>query len=171
VFPLAFANYFLYFIPGAPAELAAAAIKVLLIGAVTAVNVRGIQTGARLNDALTVAKLVPLGLLILAGFAVLITHPATAAERVTPFAPLGWSGLGSAVLLIFWAYAGYELAVLPASEVREPRRTLPRGLILGMAIATIFYLLTAATVVIALPTEAAQASQRPLADALASLLP
>jgi len=135
------------------------------------VNVRGIQTGARLNDALTVAKLVPLGLLVAVGLAVLATHSAQAAERVTPFAPLGWGGLGSAVLLIFWAYAGYELAVLPAGEVSEPQRTLPLGLVLGMAIATIFYLLTAASVVIALPTEAAQASQRPLADALASLLP
>ena len=170
VFPLAFANYFLYFTPGASAALAVV-IKVVLIGAVTAVNIRGIQMGARLNDALTVAKLIPLALLILAGVAVLGRHSATAAERVTPFAPLGWSGLGSAVLLIFWAYAGYELAVLPASEVREPRRTLPLGLILGMAIATTFYLLTAGTVVLALPSDVAAASARPLADALAALLP
>src|SRR5439155_1415439 len=80
VFPLAFANYFAYFIGDSPAV--SVIVKVLLVGVVTAVNVRGIQTGARLNDALTVAS-----------------------------------------------------------------------------------------VVIALPTEAAQASQRPLADALASLLP
>ena len=169
VFPLAFANYFAYFIGDSPAV--SVIVKVLLVGVITAVNVRGIQTGARLNDALTVAKLVPLGLLVAVGLAVLATHSAQAAERVTPFAPLGWGGLGSAVLLIFWAYAGYELAVLPAGEVSEPQRTLPLGLVLGMAIATIFYLLTAASVVIALPTEAAQASQRPLADALASLLP
>src|SRR5207245_10113996 len=82
----------------------------------------------------------------------------------------GWSGLGSGVLLVFWAYAGYELAVLPASEVREPRRTLPLGLILGMAIATTFYLLTAGTVVLALPSDVAAASARPLADALSALL-
>jgi len=169
VFPLAFANYLAYFIGDSPAV--SVIVKLLLIGVVTVVNIRGIQTGARLNDALTVAKLVPLGVLVAVGLAFLATHSAQAAERVTPFAPLGWGGLGSAVLLIFWAYAGYELAVLPAGEVREPQRTLPRGLVLGMAIATIFYLLTAATVVIALPTEAAQASQRPLADALASLLP
>jgi len=169
VFPLAFANYFAYFIGDAAAV--SVIVKVLLVGVITAVNVRGIQTGARLNEALTVAKLVPLGLLVAVGLAVLATHSAQAAERVTPFAPLGWGGLGSAVLLIFWAYAGYELAVLPAGEVSEPQRTLPLGLVLGMAIATIFYLLTAASVVIALPTEAAQASQRPLADALASLLP
>jgi amino acid transporter len=170
VFPLAFANYFLYFIADAPAALGVV-VKVVLIGAVTAVNIRGIQMGARLNDALTVAKLIPLALLILAGFTVLITHPAMAVERTSPFAPLGWSGLGSAVLLIFWAYAGYELAVLPASEVREPRRTLPLGLIVGMAIATVFYLLTAGTVVLALPSDVAAASARPLADALAALLP
>ena len=169
VFPLAFANYLAYFIGDSLAVSVIA--KLLLVGVVTTVNIRGVQMSARLNDALTVAKLVPLGLLVAVGIAVLATHSAQVAERVTPFAPLGWGGLGSAILLIFWAYAGYELAVLPAGEVREPQRTLPRGLILGMAIATIFYLLTAATVVIALPTEAAQASQRPLADALASLLP
>jgi len=168
VFPLAFANYFAYFVGDSPAVNVS--VKLLLVGVVTAVNVRGIQMGARLNDALTVAKLVPLGLLVAVGVAVVATHSAQAAEHATPFAPLGWGGLGSAVLLIFWAYAGYELAVLPAGEVSEPQRTLPRGLVLGMAIATIFYLLTAATVVIALPTETAQASQRPLADALASLL-
>src|SRR5207245_4245660 len=168
VFPLAFANYFAYFIGDSPAV--SVIVKVLLVGVITAVNVRGIQTGARLNDALTVAKLVPLGLLVAVGLAVLATHSAQAAERVTPFAPLGWSGLGSAVLLIFWAYAGYELAVLPASEVREPRRTLPLGLILGMAIATTFYLLTAGTVGLALPSDVAAASARPLADALSALL-
>jgi len=168
VFPLAFANYFAYF--GGDSPAVNLIVKLLLVGVVTAVNMRGIQMGARLNDALTVAKLVPLGLLIAVGLVVVATHSAQAAEHVTPFAPLGWGGLGSAVLLIFWAYAGYELAVLPAGEVREPQRTLPHGLVLGMSIATIFYLLTAATVVIALPTEAAQSSQRPLADALASLL-
>jgi amino acid transporter len=170
VFVLAFANYFLFFFPGAPGLLGAL-VKVVLIGAVSAANLRGVQTGARINDALTIGKLIPLGLLVVAGLAVLLTHFSLAAERVTPFAPLGWGGLGSAVVLIFWAYAGYELAVLPASEVRDARRTLPLGLVLGMAIATLFYLLTAATVVLALPSDTAAGSQRPLADALAALLP
>src|SRR5438105_4303555 len=93
VFPLAFANYFAYFIGDSAAVNVI--VKVLLVGVITAVNVRGIQTGARLNEALTVAKLVPLGLLVAVGLAVLATHSAQAAERVTPFAPLGWGGLGS----------------------------------------------------------------------------
>jgi amino acid transporter len=72
--------------------------------------------------------------------------------------------------LTFWAYAGFELAVLPAGEVRKPSVTLPRGLILGMAVATLFYLLTAFAVVVALPWQEAAVSPRPLTDAIEAIL-
>ncbi|HLI51597.1 MAG TPA: APC family permease, partial [Thermomicrobiaceae bacterium] len=87
-----------------------------------------------------------------------------------PFSPLGWGQFGPAVVLIFWAYAGFELAVLPAGEVRDPRRTLPRGLLVGMGIVTLFYLLTSWSVVTAIPSSVAATSTRPLSDALAALL-
>lgn len=100
------------------------------------------------------------------------TAPGTGAalDRLSPFAPLGWGGLGSAVVLIFWAYAGFELAVLLATEVRDARRTLPTGLVLGMGVATLFCLLTSGAVAVALPWEDAASSSRPLADALGALL-
>jgi amino acid transporter len=169
VFPLAFVNYLSYFLPGLSGP-AALLVKALLVGAVTAVNVYGVRASGRANDVLTLAKLVPLALLILAGLALLVGRTDLATRHLTPFTPLGWGGFGSAVLLIFWAYAGFELAVLPAREVRQPGRTLPRGLILGMLIATIFYLLTSLAVVVALPWQTAAASPRPLADALVAIL-
>ncbi|MBV9897944.1 MAG: amino acid permease [Chloroflexi bacterium] len=125
VFPVAFANYLMYFIPDLPAA----------VGVVFAV-----------------------------------VRPTGALEHLTPFTPLGWSGFGASVLVIFWAYAGFELAVLPAAEVQNPARTLPRGLIVGMATATLFYVLTAAAVVVALPWSVAAGSQRSLADALDAML-
>ncbi len=73
------------------------------------------------------------------------------------------------MLLIFWAYAGFELSVLPAAEVYEPQRTLPRGLITGMAVATTVYLLTASSIVIALPWQDAAASVHPVSDAAVAL--
>ncbi len=169
VFPIAFLNYLGYFLPGmSPAG--GLVIKVLLIGAVTAVNVTSVRAGGRANDALTIAKLVPLGVLILAGIVFVAARPTVALAHLAPFVPLGWGGFGSAVLLIFWAYAGFELAVLPATEVEWPRRTLPRGLLLGMTIATAFYLLTSFAVVVALPWQVAAASTRPLTDALGAIL-
>jgi amino acid transporter len=169
VFPLAFVNYLAFFLPhlsGASVTL----IKVALFGLVTAVNIFGVRAGGKSNDVLTIAKLFPLAVLICGGIAFALFRPNLAGQHLTPFAPLGWGGLGSAVLLIFWAYAGFELAVLPASEVRDARRTLPRGLIQGMAIATLFYLLTSFAVVVAVPWQVAAASTRPLADAFGSIL-
>lgn len=169
VFPLAFVAYLERLYPGLP-PAAALLVKIALIATVTGVNLVGVRKGARLNDVLTVAKLVPLVILILLGlsFATLRTHDV--AGHVRPFAPLGWGGFGAAIVPIFWAYAGFELAVLPAGEVRNPRRTLPQGLILGMVVATCFYLLTAFVVVAALPWQQAAASSSPLAAAMSGIL-
>ena len=73
-------------------------------------------------------------------------------------------------MLIFWAYAGFELAVLPAGEVVAPRRTLPRGLLIGIAVATTVYVLVVLTVVIGLPWQDAASSSRPVTDALDAML-
>src|SRR5262249_4411136 len=114
-------------------------------------------------------KVVPLRGRVLGGLGLVAFRPALALDHLTPFVPLGWKGFGPAILLIFWAYAGFELAALPAGEVRDPRRTLPRGLVVGVAIATLFYLLTAFAVVVALPWQVSAASPRPLADALGAI--
>lgn len=169
VFPIAFVNYLTYFVPELGVS-GALLVKLLLVVAITAVNVRGVQFGGRLNDVLTLTKLLPLALLILAGLAFIVGRRPLAAAHLTPFAPLGWGGFGAAVLLIFWAYAGFELAVLPSAEVRAPRLTMPRGLVLGMTVATVFYLLTSLAVVVALPWQSAAASTRPLADALGAIM-
>ncbi|HET9015498.1 MAG TPA: amino acid permease [Thermomicrobiaceae bacterium] len=169
VFPLAFVTYLGTFMPGisAPERLT---VAVALVVAATTVNLVGVRTGSLLNDVLTVAKLLPLGLLILAGVAFAASHGTTVERNLTPFTPLGWGGLGAAIVPIFWAYAGFELAVLPAGEVREPRRTLPRGLLVGMALVTVFYVLTAFAVVATLPWRQAATTPRPLSDALGTAL-
>ena len=93
-----------------------------------------------------------------------------AQPRAVRSAPLGWGGFGTATVLIFWAYAGFELAVLPAGEVVAPRRTLPRGLLIGIAVATTVYVLVVLTVVIGLPWQDAASSSRPVTDALDAML-
>jgi len=46
------------------------------------------------------------------------------------------------LVLIFWAYVGFELATLPADEVKTPERVIPKAIIIGMVIVMIFYLTT-----------------------------
>jgi len=169
VFPIAFVSYLQALDPSLSVPMQVG-VKVLLVAAITFTNVRGIRSGAITNDILTVGKLLPLIILVLVGALYVVIHPGLALSHLRPFAPMGWSGFGPAVVLIFWAYAGFELAVLPAAEVRSPGRTLPLGLVLGIGIASLIYLSTSFVVVAALPTRLAAASAHPLADALGAML-
>lgn len=169
VFLITFINYLGYFAPSLThLERIGIAFGLVLVN--TVITIRGTRASGWVNDALTVAKLVPLAILVIFGVFAFLIDSAVAMRQTHPFAPLGWGQLGPAVVLIFWAYAGFELAVLPAGEVRDPRRTLPRGLLVGMGIVTLFYLLTSWSVVTAIPSSVAPTSTRPLSDALAALL-
>jgi basic amino acid/polyamine antiporter, APA family len=168
-FPLAFVNYFGSLVT--PLTGAGAfGLKLLLIGSVTAINLLGVRQGAKTNDGLTIAKLLPLVLLIILGLIFLVARPGLATAHLRPFAPIGWGGFGKAILPIFWAYAGFELAVLPAAEVRSPVRTMPRGLIIGVTIATLFYLLVSLAVVVVLPWQETAASSHAVASVMGELV-
>jgi amino acid transporter len=146
------------------------AAEVLLIVAVTIINLVGVKPGTRINDLLTFAKLLPLGLLIGLAFVFTALRPLEAMQHLTPFAPLGLQRLGPAILIIFWAYAGFEMAVLPAAEVRQPRKTMPRELVVGMVIVAAFYLLSSFAAVVALPWRIVVGSPRPLTAAAGAML-
>ena len=141
VFPIAFARYLMVFFPhlaGWQIVLAKAAFVFLI----TASNYVGTRQAGRFNDFLTAAKLVPLLLFMLSGLFFFSFYPALAAGNLLPFTPKGWGGFNQSLVLIFWAYAGFELATIPAAEVKDARRTIPLAILIGMAIVTIFYLLT-----------------------------
>jgi len=79
---------------------------------------------------------------VIIGFGFFAFHPDILTSNYLPFAPLGFGNFGVALVLIFWAYVGFEMGTLPASEVKDPRKTIPKAIITGMIIVTIFYLLT-----------------------------
>lgn len=140
VFAIAFVQYLQYFINLDFYQQII--IKVLFIFGLTYVNIRGVKAAGRINDVLTILKLAPLLLLIIVGFGFFAFHPETLTSNYLPFAPLGFGNFGAALVLIFWAYVGFEMGTLPASEVKNPRKTIPKAIITGMIIVTIFYLLT-----------------------------
>jgi APA family basic amino acid/polyamine antiporter len=114
---------------------ARAGILAIVFAVVTAINVRGVTFGARLNMASTVAKLAPLALLILVG--VFAIEPANLAWKTAPSA----GDVGRASVFLIFAFAGIESAMVPSGEVREPGRTVPRAVLLAMAIVTVVYIL------------------------------
>ena len=141
VFPVAFVNYLQYFIP--LTFLWSTVVKFLFISALTSVNIFGVKAAGRTNDVLTILKLSPLLLLTIAGIYSLFADPAGFLNNYSPLAPFGLNinNFGAALVLVIWAYAGFELTTLPADEIKDPRRTIPKAIIIGIISVSIFYVL------------------------------
>ena len=111
-----------------------AALLTATFGFWALVNVAGVALGARLNTVATVAKLVPLLLVAIGGlFAVRVEYLTVAA----------WPSAGDVArtsLLLVFAFAGVESALVPSGEVRDTARTVPRALALAMIGITVLYL-------------------------------
>jgi APA family basic amino acid/polyamine antiporter len=76
------------------------------------------------------------------GLLYIIFNVGLATANFSPFSPLGIGSFGSALVLIFWAYSGFEISTIPADEINDPGKTIPKAIILGISIVTIFYLIT-----------------------------
>lgn len=139
------------------------AVLVLVFAIVTAINVRGVKGGARLNIVSTVLKLAPLALLIVIGLAKL--EPANLAWQSTPSA----GDVGRASVFLIFAFAGIESAMVPSGEVREPARTVPRAVVLALGLVTVFYLLVQIAAQGILGSTLA-GRQAPLADAAGAVM-
>ena len=133
-----------------------------IIGAIAAINVRGIKQSSFVLNALTIAKLTPLVIFIAAGlFAI---DPARLIGGPTPTL----HGLSTTALLLIYAFGGYEVVPVPAGEARDPRRAVPFALVMTIVIATLVMSLAQVVALGTLPGLAT--SKTPLADAAALFL-
>jgi len=131
----------------------------LLVGTLAVANYRGVASGTLVSNVSVVAKLVPLAIVCAVGLGWLALHGRTAPPL--PAGELrGWLG---AMLLLFFAYGGYEAALNPMGEARDPRRDVAFALFVALGVVTFLYTALQLIVVGVLP--AAGHSERPLADA------
>jgi APA family basic amino acid/polyamine antiporter len=139
------------------------AIVVFFIG-LGALNIRGIRAGAGLSLVTTVGKLIPLLLVIVVGlFAI---QPANLSWTGWP--PL--SAFGPATLVLFFAFASAEAGLSPSGEIRDPRRTIPRGLLGGATVVILIYVAIHLVAQGVLGSELAQGTRTPLADVAGRLM-
>jgi len=141
VFPVAFTQYFLSFFPGLD-QFSQILLKALFIAIILVTNIFGVRSASKFNDVLTIGKLAPLLLLMFSGLLFIGFSPETASPNFYPFAKGSLRDFGKALVLIFWAYAGFELSTIPADEIQNPRKTIPKAIAAGMMIVTGFYLVT-----------------------------
>jgi APA family basic amino acid/polyamine antiporter len=173
VFPIAFVRYLLFFIPDL-SILIQILIKVGFVVVLATTNIVGSKAAGRTNDVLTLVKLVPLILFSIGGMAFFVFSPVTMIANYTPFAPFGVGDFGSALIVIFWAFAGFEVSTIPSDSIEDPERTIPKALIIGILIVTVFYLTTNIVLFGIVPSSQLAIETAPLASAatvLFSIIP
>jgi len=169
VFPIAFVRYVTFFLPNLD-WAQQATVKVLYVSFLVVTNVAGVKAAGKMNDALTFIKLAPLVLFSGIGLLYIGSNPSTVASNLSPFAPYGFANAGAALVLIFWAYAGFEISSIPAAEVEHPRKTLPLAITVGMLIVTAFYLVVNVVLFAVRPWYQLAVDTTPLASATGTLL-
>src|SRR5882672_3460772 len=109
--------------------------------ALTVVNCLGVAMGARVQSALMVLKIAAIATLIVCGW--LLVPPVTGTAAAAPLAGQGVRALfafGAAMAPVLFAYGGWQTASFVSGELRDPRRDLPRGLLLGVSGVIALYL-------------------------------
>jgi APA family basic amino acid/polyamine antiporter len=149
---------------GSPTLLAVASLAVLAL-----VNVLGVKPGSRLLNVLVVLKIAALAALIGGGLWLAEPAAAVAAPQAPSAAPAGVLGFGAALVPILFSYGGWQDANVIAEEVKEPRRTLPRALVLGSGIVITVYVLANVVYLAALGRDGLAATATPAADAVRRL--
>ncbi len=160
-----FVAYFAELVPEAEHGWVRVAVLAAVVGISAAANYIGVRAGAFQSNLTAAAKLAPLALLIALGLGVFSRHAQimTASEVTAP----GWSPWLAALLLLLFSYGGYEDAVVPVGEVKQPRTTVPFGLIAGLAICAVVYTLLQFVTVVTLGL---RTSGRPIADVATALI-
>jgi basic amino acid/polyamine antiporter, APA family len=154
--------YLGFFWPPAGSRFMRAAVITLLTLALTAINYIGVRDATLTSNFFSIAKLLPLLLFIGVGLFYLTPANFTLGE-----APALGSFSGT-VLLLVYAFTGFENASVPAGEIENPRRNLPIAILVAMAIVTTIYLLIQVVCIGTLPTLGQ--TERPIADAANNFL-
>jgi APA family basic amino acid/polyamine antiporter len=105
---------------------------------ITWLLLRGVKESARANNIMVVVKLLALGLFIAAGLTKIDN------ANYHPFAPNGFEGIHHGAAIVFFAYIGFDAISTAAEETKNPQRNLPIGILGGLAICTLIYVIVGA---------------------------
>jgi amino acid transporter len=150
-------SYLGLFAPAANNPVPRAILIAIVVVSLTVLNVLGVRQAAIASNLFTIGKLIPLLLFVVAGLFFL--NPKSFALGAYP----STRAFSQSVLLLIYAFSGFEMAAVPAGEIRNPREHLPRALLLAMAVVATLYILIQVVCIGTLPDLAS--SQKPLADA------
>jgi APA family basic amino acid/polyamine antiporter len=150
--------------PVAATVAARVGLLTAVIAGLAVVNLRGVTPGARLVEAVTLAKLLPL--VVLVGAGVWFVR----GDRLVITALPAASAVGRTAIVLIFAFVGVEVALVPSGEVSDPARTVPRALFMALALTTAIYLAIQTVALGLLGPSMADYSAAPLAEATSRVL-
>ncbi|MHB0964176.1 MAG: APC family permease [Gemmatimonadaceae bacterium] len=130
----AYAGFIGALIPALSAPLPRALVLAATFALLAGVNVRGVKQGTQLITAVSVAKLLPL--LVLVSVGALAVSPANLVAESAPAA----ATFARTATILFFAFMGIESALVPSGEIKDPSRTVPRAIAIAMIGVTVLYI-------------------------------
>ena len=131
----------------------------LIVLAITVLLYIGVKESTRANNLMVAVKLVVLTLFVVLGSMYIDT------SNYAPFAPNGWRGIHQGAAIVFFAYIGFDAISTAAEETRNPQRNMPIGILGGLAICTVIYVIVGLVATGLVPYTELRAAD-PLAKAL-----
>jgi basic amino acid/polyamine antiporter, APA family len=152
------------FVPILSGSLGKPVVILLVLTFLVTINIRGVRTGARAVEALTIVKLAPLLIFVLAGL--IFLHPQALAWPGWPHGDV----LGRSVLQLLFAFVGIEVALVPSGEIKNPARTVPRSIFTALGITTLLYIMIQLVALGVMGNELGRYGDTALAEAAARFL-
>ena len=164
---IAFAGYLGYFWPAlSSSPMLAAIVAIAAVWLLTVINAAGIRPAGIVQLLTTIAKLVPLIGIAVVG---IFFFDSTAFSPFNPTEGSAFSAITSVAALTLWAFIGLESATIPADDVDDPSRTIPRSTVIGTIVTAAVYILGTIAVMSVIPPAALTTSTAPFADAAAAM--
>jgi amino acid transporter len=150
-------EYLGFFWPAVTQGFWRSSVLTTLVLLMTVINVVGVRSAALFGNLFAIGKLIPLVIFAAAGMFFINPEAFELSDRP------GYADFSNSVLLLVYAFTGFEMAVIPAGEVRDPRRNLPVAILTAIAFVAVLYL--SIQVVCVGTLQGLAHSERPLADA------
>jgi basic amino acid/polyamine antiporter, APA family len=162
-----FARYLGYFVPLSPAGSKAVAVGVILL--LSAINLIGVRQASRVQTVFTAAKMLAIVLIVVMGFLL----GGRVSEHFVGSATATGESLGGflrAMVAGLFTYGGWHMVTYSSEETVDPRRTIPRALLIGTIVVTLAYMAMNAVYLYVMPLDRVAASTRVAADLAETLL-
>ncbi|HEV8428115.1 MAG TPA: amino acid permease [Pyrinomonadaceae bacterium] len=159
-----------YFVELTHTPISSAYLAAMVLALLTVINCLGVRAGSTVQSILMVLKILAIAMLVLCGFLFAQGSPSPSAVLDRPLSSDLLTAFGAALVPVIFAYGGWQTATFVAGEIKEPRKNLPRGLILGVVGVVLLYLAANVVYINVLGTAGLAASKAPASDVMRSAL-